>query len=74
MKDIVSEIIDQQVDPSELGEAINQVVRDRAACERWRNYHLIGDVIRGEVNIFHQFDLHGLLGQTGVFDLNKATL
>jgi negative regulator of sigma E activity len=50
MKDIVSEIIDQQVDPSELGEAINQVVRDRAACERWRNYHLIGDVIRGEVN------------------------
>lgn len=50
MKDIVSEIIDQQVDPNELGEAINQVARDRTACEKWRNYHLIGDVIRGEVN------------------------
>lgn len=50
MKEIVSEIIDQQVDPRELGEAIDQVARDRAACEKWRNYHLIGDVIRGEVN------------------------
>ncbi len=50
MKDIVSEIIDQQVDPGELDAAINQVARDQTKCEKWRNYHLIGDVIRGDVN------------------------
>ena len=50
MKDTVSEIIDQRVGPGELGDEINRVSSDRKACTKWRNYHLIGDVIRGEVN------------------------
>ena len=50
MKDTVSEIIDQRVGPGELGSEINRVSSDRKACTKWRNYHLIGDVIRGEVN------------------------
>ena len=50
MKDTVSEIIDQRVGPGELGTEIDRISSDRKACARWRNYHLIGDVIRGEVH------------------------
>ncbi len=49
MKDTVSEIIDQRVTSQGFVDFIDQVVTDRRALEKWRNYHLIGDVIRGEV-------------------------
>lgn len=49
MKDTVSEIIDQRVTPHDFGDFIDQVAKDHRALEKWRNYHLIGDVIRGEV-------------------------
>jgi negative regulator of sigma E activity len=49
MKNTVSELIDQRVAPHDLADFIDQVAKDHGALGKWRNYHLIGDVIRGEV-------------------------
>ncbi len=49
MKNTVSELIDQRVAPHDLADFIDQVAKDHRALGKWRNYHLIGDVIRGEV-------------------------
>ncbi|MGI9317843.1 MAG: sigma-E factor negative regulatory protein [bacterium] len=49
MKDTISKIIDHRVSSGELGRVMDQVAKNQGACSKWRNYHLIGDVIRGEV-------------------------
>jgi sigma-E factor negative regulatory protein RseA len=50
MKETISEIIDQRVDPHRLSDPIERIAADAEGCTTWRNYHLIGDVIRGEVS------------------------
>jgi len=48
MKQQISEIIDQRLSAEETDAEIGRVARDPEGCRVWRNYHLIGDVIRGE--------------------------
>lgn len=49
MKQTISEILDRRLDPQALDTELSAIARDGDACLTWRNYHLIGDVIRGEV-------------------------
>ena len=49
MKESVSDIIDHRLDPRQVSERIQRLSADADGCRVWRNYHLIGDVIRGEV-------------------------
>ena len=48
MKQQVSEIIDRPFDVQPDSEALGRIARSEEGCKTWRNYHLIGDVIRGE--------------------------
>ncbi len=49
MKEIISDIIDQNLNPEMVPEALERIAADADGCRVWRNYHLIGAVIRGEV-------------------------
>ena len=49
MKETVSDIIDQRLDLSQLGDHVETIASDSDGVRAWRNYHLIGDVIRGDV-------------------------
>ncbi len=49
MKQTISDIIDQELGSAEAGGQINRIAEDNDSCRAWRNYHLIGDVIRGDV-------------------------
>ena len=57
MTNTIIDIIDQRLKPvkgdresaGEINNAISDCASDQDALMRWRNYHLIGDVIRGEV-------------------------
>ncbi|MBX2869258.1 MAG: sigma-E factor negative regulatory protein [Acidiferrobacterales bacterium] len=46
----VNDLIDQRLNASGSKSALDDCVNDHSAVQSWRNYHLIGDVIRGEVN------------------------
>jgi len=45
----VNDLIDQRLSHNESGSALDNCVNDESAVMAWRDYHLIGDVIRGEV-------------------------
>lgn len=47
--EIVSALIDQRLDIADIALPVEQLGGDVALTMRWRNYHLIGDIIRGEV-------------------------
>lgn len=49
MKETVSDIIDQRLDPRQVGDHVETIASDSDGVRTWRNYHLIGDVIRGDV-------------------------
>ena len=49
MKQTISDIIDQELGSADAGGQINRIAEDADGCRSWRNYHLIGDVIRGDV-------------------------
>lgn len=49
-KQTISEIVDQRLDLTEVGSRVSQLADDMECCKTWRNYHLIGDVIRGDVS------------------------
>ncbi len=49
MKETISDIIDQRLDPSGAVGEFSRIAADQDHCRVWRDYHLIGDVIRGEV-------------------------
>ena len=50
MKETVSDIIDQRLESDQVGDRIETIAADVEGLRAWRNYHLIGDVIRGEVD------------------------
>lgn len=49
MKETISEIVDQRLDPSGAAGEFSRIAADEEHCRVWRDYHLIGDVIRGDV-------------------------
>ncbi len=49
MKQTISDIIDQQLDAADSAGQIDRIAVDPENCRAWRDYHLIGDVIRGDV-------------------------
>lgn len=49
MKETISDIIDERLDPSSVDGEFGRIAADDSHCRVWRDYHLIGDVIRGEV-------------------------
>lgn len=49
MKETISDIIDRRMDPSSASREFGRIAADEDHCRVWRDYHLIGDVIRGEV-------------------------
>ncbi len=46
----VSALMDGELD-SDLGPGFERVLKDEGAAECWRDYHLIGDVMRGEAGL-----------------------
>jgi len=53
MQNTISDIIDQQLDEKELVTRLNKLDCDEQSTKSWRNYHLIGDVLRGDVASAH---------------------
>ncbi len=49
MKQTISDIIDRRPEAVDAGEPFERIATDADSCRAWRDYHLIGDVIRGEV-------------------------
>lgn len=49
MKETISDIIDRRLDLSSATREFGRIAADEDHCRVWRDYHLIGDVIRGEV-------------------------
>lgn len=50
----VSALMDGELD-SDQGPGFERVLKDEAAAECWRDYHLIGDVMRGEAALSGAF-------------------
>lgn len=46
----VNDLIDQRLNAAGSKSALDICVNDHSAVHSWRNYHLIGDVIRGDVS------------------------
>jgi sigma-E factor negative regulatory protein RseA len=40
--------MDNELDPKDIGSAVNDVCGDRNLRDSWNRYHLIGDALRGE--------------------------
>jgi len=53
MKKIISELIDQPFNHSEVESRLKHLDDNLEVAKTWRNYHLIGDVIRGDVTAAH---------------------
>jgi sigma-E factor negative regulatory protein RseA len=53
MQDIISDIIDQRLDEKELVTRLKTLGCDEQSIKSWRNCHLIGDVLRGDVAAAH---------------------
>jgi len=53
MTNTISDIIDQQIDKTDLATRLKELGSDHELTKTWRNYHLIGDVIRGDVMAAH---------------------
>ena len=49
-KQHLSDLIDNQLDADDVNRVVSGVGSDPDLRTGWRNYHLIGDVIRGEIN------------------------
>lgn len=49
MKQTISDIIDQHADSADPADRLRRIASDPDGCRTWRNFHLIGDVIRGDV-------------------------
>ncbi len=49
MKETISDMIDQRPDWGDESAELTRIAGDPDGCRVWRNYHLIGAVIRGEV-------------------------
>ena len=47
MNDRISELMDGEVDQKSAAQLIEALTRDPEAVRTWRNYHLIGDAMRG---------------------------
>ena len=47
----VSDLIDRQLDGAKMDAPMDGVINDPELVKCWRNYHLIGDVIRGDVRV-----------------------
>ena len=45
----VSDLVDQQLPVDDIDAPMQGIVSNPKAIKNWRNYHLIGDVIRGDV-------------------------
>ena len=48
MSETVSRLVDNELPEKEVGEAIGNLAAEEHITRRWRNYHLIGSVMRGE--------------------------
>ncbi len=49
MKNTINDIIDHRLDAKDLAENVGKIASSKASVESWKNNHLIGDVIRGDV-------------------------
>jgi sigma-E factor negative regulatory protein RseA len=62
MKDKISQLIDQELDPGQQDSLIEQICKNSEAKKCWQRYHLIGSVIRNEISGAGK-DLSTVIGQ-----------
>ena len=48
MSETVSRLVDSELTEQELGSAIGDLASEEQSSRQWRNYHLIGNIMRGE--------------------------
>lgn len=74
MKDQLSALIDGEFDVEKHEHIITALKVDSEMKEAWKHYHLIGDVIRGNVHLHHDCSLkimHALEAEPTVLAVNK---
>jgi sigma-E factor negative regulatory protein RseA len=55
MNDRISALMDGEVDQKSAAQLIEALTRDAEAVRTWRNYHLIGDAMRGGLLLSERF-------------------
>ena len=49
MSEKISQLIDQELDSDHQKIVIDHMIKNKAACKAWQNYHLIGAIMRDEI-------------------------